>query len=278
MNLIRYQNPELMSWPSLDRWMSLRDDLNSVFESPFWSGFGRAGRLFSAWSPALDLYQNNGNVVAVVELPGMRKEDIEISLHDGTLTISGERRRETSNGEKTERTERYIGKFRRSITLPVRVDANRVSAKYQDGILTVTLPKAEEAKLTKLRCGAWCADQFLTQERKLSMNTLVRENRDGDRAQAEQFVAASASVIEAADGYTLQVEMPGVNKQGLEASVENNELVIVGRRSLPTVNGTLIHHELRPENYQRTFGLDPSIDAGRISAKIDQGLVTLTLP
>jgi HSP20 family protein len=146
MNLIPYQNPEVMSWPSLDRWMSLRDDLNSLFESPFWSGFGRAGQLFSAWSPALDLYQNNDNVVAAVELPGMRKEDIEISLHDGTLTIGGERRRETSNGEKTERTERYIGKFRRSITLPVMVDANRVSAKYQDGILTVTLPKAEEAK------------------------------------------------------------------------------------------------------------------------------------
>jgi HSP20 family protein len=116
------------------------------------------------------------------------------------------------------------------------------------------------------------------QERKSSMNTLVRENREGDRAQAEQFVAPSASVIEAADGYTLQIEMPGVNKQGLEVSVENNELVIVGRRSLPAVEGTLINHELRPENYQRTFELDPSIDAGKISAKIDQGLVTLTLP
>ena len=66
------------------------------------------------------------------------------------------------------------------------------------------------------------------------MNTLVRENRDGDRAQTEQFVAPSASVTEAADGYTLQVEMPGVNKQGLEVLVENNELTIVGRRSLPT--------------------------------------------
>jgi HSP20 family protein len=110
------------------------------------------------------------------------------------------------------------------------------------------------------------------------MNTLVRENREGDRAQAEQFVAPSASVIEATDGYTLQVEMPGVNKQRLEVSVENNELVIVGRRSLPTVEGTPIHHELRPENYQRRFELDPSIDAGKIRAKIDQGLVTLTLP
>jgi len=126
--------------------MSVREDLNSLFESPFWSGRGRPGQLFSAWSPALDLYQNSDNVVGVVELPGMRREDIEISLHDGTLTISGERKRETSNGEKAERTERYIGKFRRSITLPTRVDANKVSAIYRDGILTVTLPKATEAK------------------------------------------------------------------------------------------------------------------------------------
>ncbi len=109
------------------------------------------------------------------------------------------------------------------------------------------------------------------------MNTLVRENRDSDRAQAEQFVVPPASVIEAGDGYTLEVEMPGVNKDGLDISIENNELTIVGRRSLPTVEGTLIHHESRPENFRRAFELDPSIDAEKISAKIEQGLVTLTL-
>jgi HSP20 family protein len=110
------------------------------------------------------------------------------------------------------------------------------------------------------------------------MNTLVRENRDIDRVQNEQFVAPSASVVEAGDGYTLEVEMPGVNKGGLEISIENNELTILGRRSLPTVEGTLIHHESRPENYRRAFELDPSIDADKITAKIDQGVVTLTLP
>ena len=110
------------------------------------------------------------------------------------------------------------------------------------------------------------------------MSTLVRENRDIDRVQSEQFIAPSASVVEAADGYTLEVEMSGVNKERLEISVENNELTIVGRRSLPAVEGTLIHRESRPENYRRTFELDPSIDANKISAKIDQGVVTLTLP
>src|SRR5260370_14357206 len=146
MSLIRYQSPELAAWPSLDSWSSLRDDLNSLFELLFWWSCARQGQLFSGWSPAIDLYQNNDNVVAVVELPGMRRKDIEISLHDGTLTISGERRSESSNGEKAERTGRYIGKFRRSITLPTRVDGNKVSASYRAGMLTITLPKAEEAK------------------------------------------------------------------------------------------------------------------------------------
>jgi HSP20 family protein len=154
MSLIRYQTPELSTWPSFDRWANLRDEMNSLLELPFWSNFGRQTQLFSGWSPALDLYQNNDSVVAIVELPGMRKEDIEISLHDGMLTISGERTSEVSEGEKAERTERFSGKFRRSITLPARVDAGKVSATYKDGILTVTLPKAEEAKPKRIQIRA----------------------------------------------------------------------------------------------------------------------------
>jgi hypothetical protein len=88
------------------------------------------------------------------------------------------------------------------------------------------------------------------------MNTLTRENRDGDRAQIEQFVAPPATVTEAGDGYTLEVEMPGVNKDGLDIWVENNELTIVGRRSFPPVDGAVLHHESRPENFRRTFELD----------------------
>jgi len=146
MSLIRYETPDLSAWPSFDQWATLRDEINNLIELPFWSNIGRQSQLFSGWTPALDLYQNRDNIVAVVELPGMRKEDIEISLHDGTLTIAGERKDESSNREKSERSERFIGKFRRSIGLPTRVDSAKVNATYKDGILTVTLPKAEDAK------------------------------------------------------------------------------------------------------------------------------------
>src|SRR2546425_9932331 len=102
MNLIRYQAPDSAPWSTLDRWSSLRDELNSFFDMPFWSSFGRTGQLFTGWSPALDLYESGDHFVAVVELPGMRKEDIDISLHDGTLTISGERKRKEISMSRSE--------------------------------------------------------------------------------------------------------------------------------------------------------------------------------
>src|SRR4030095_3090193 len=121
MKLIRYQAPESAPWSALDRWSNLRNELNSFFDMPFSSGFGSTGQLFTGWSPAFDLYESGDHLVAVVELPGMRKEDIDISLHDGTLTISGERKREINNGETAQRTERYVGTLRRSIALATRV-------------------------------------------------------------------------------------------------------------------------------------------------------------
>jgi HSP20 family protein len=110
------------------------------------------------------------------------------------------------------------------------------------------------------------------------MDTLVRENRNTDGRARERFIAPLGSIREEGDGYTLELEMPGVNKEGLEISVENNELTIIGHRSLPSVDGTVLHRESRSEDFRRTFEIDPSIDAGKIGAKIEQGIVMLTLP
>lgn len=153
MSLIRYQTPDLSLWRSFDRLANLRDEFNSLFDAPTWPN-ARQSQLFSGWTPAVDLYQSNDDVIAVIELPGMRKEDIEISLHDGMLSISGERKEESPQGEKDGRSERFVGKFRRSISLPTRVDANKVNATYKDGILTVTLPKAEEVKPKQIKINA----------------------------------------------------------------------------------------------------------------------------
>ena len=151
MSLIRYQTPGSVRWPSLNRWASLRDDLDTLLELPFLTGGARQAQLFTGWTPALDLYQNTDNVVAVIELPGMRKEDIEISLHDGMLTIGGERKTEAGeNGESATRTERFSGKFRRSITLPGEVNSDKVTADYANGVLTVKMEKAPTARSKRI--------------------------------------------------------------------------------------------------------------------------------
>ncbi len=75
MNLIRYQTPDMSPSRSLDRWANLRDEINSFFEGPYWDTATGQAQLFNGWTPALDLYQNSDDLVAVVEPPGMRKEN-----------------------------------------------------------------------------------------------------------------------------------------------------------------------------------------------------------
>jgi HSP20 family protein len=148
MNYVtRWTRPEVANWPVLGRLTNLRDELDRLFESPF-EELSRGAQLFSGgWAPALDVYEDKDNLTVKAELPGMKREDIEVSLHDGTLTISGERKSETKHEEaEVYRSERFVGKFQRTVTLPTPVKSDAVKANYKDGILTVTLPKAEEAK------------------------------------------------------------------------------------------------------------------------------------
>jgi len=130
------------TWPTLGRLTDLRDELDRLFEAPA----ARASE-FLGWSPAFDVYEEKDNFVVKAELPGMKKEDINVSFHDGSLVISGERQNETRNeGTEVYRAERFFGKFQRVVTLPATVAADKVKAQYKDGILTITLPKSEEAK------------------------------------------------------------------------------------------------------------------------------------
>lgn len=144
MSLIRYQSPEMSPWSAFDRLPSLRDELSRLFDFAMPT---RDSGLFSGWTPALDVYDEKDNFVVKAELPGLKKEDININVHNGVLTISGERKHETEEKEgQTFRSERYFGRFQRSVTLPAAVDVAKVKASYKDGVLTIDLPKAEEAK------------------------------------------------------------------------------------------------------------------------------------
>lgn len=146
MNMIRWQKPEMSSWSGFGRLSSLRDEIDRLFESPF-NELARTSQILSGWTPALDLHEDKDRFIVKIELPGMKKEDINVSLHDGSLSISGERKNEEKYEEsEVYRSERFFGRFQRTVSLPATVDAEEIKAQYGDGVLTVTLPKAEEAK------------------------------------------------------------------------------------------------------------------------------------
>jgi HSP20 family protein len=146
MRLMRLHNPTLETWGPLGQLTGVRDELNRLFGSSF-GEFARPSDLFGMWTPALDLYEGKEEFVVRAELPGMKKEDIEITLHEGALSVSGERKSEVYPEEsEAHRRERFFGRFQRTLELPKPVKAQEVKANYKDGILTITLPKTEEAK------------------------------------------------------------------------------------------------------------------------------------
>lgn len=145
MKLMRYERPDLWNLSPFDQLSSLREEINRLFEAPF--GELARGEFFNVWAPALDLQEDHEKFVATLEVPGMRKEDLDVSVHEGVLSISGERKRERAPGNGGNyRSERFFGRFQRSIALPKPVNVEAVHATYKDGVLTVTLPKTEEAK------------------------------------------------------------------------------------------------------------------------------------
>ena len=135
MKLMKYERPNI-AWPTFGRLANLQDELDRLFESPL-----------TGWAPALDVHEDADKFTICAELPGLKREDIGVSLQDGAFVISGERKSEkVQEGVEVHRQDRFYGKFQRALSLPTPVAAEKIKAQYKDGVLTVTLPKAEEAK------------------------------------------------------------------------------------------------------------------------------------
>lgn len=145
MNITTYQRPAVIAWPRFSPFNSLSEELDRLFEAPL------AALANQSWSPTLDVLEDKDNYFILAELPGLKREDIQVSLEDGVLKISGERKIEKRSEETSvHRVERFCGRFERSIALPATVSADKVKATYTDGVLALTLPKAEAAKPKKI--------------------------------------------------------------------------------------------------------------------------------
>ena len=141
----------VVKWDPLRDLLSIQDRMNKLFEQTLSRSRAEEGIAPSTWTPAVDIYETPEAIVLQADLPGLRREDIDIQIRDDTLTLRGERRfAKDVHEESYLRIERAYGAFHRSFTLPATIQQEKIRAVFRDGILELTLPKAEEAKPKKI--------------------------------------------------------------------------------------------------------------------------------
>ena len=135
------------------RWEPFRDlvtaqrDFDRMFREAFTGQLGDAELSTRSWAPPVDIYETEDAIVLKAELPGVDPKDVEVRVEDNTLYLKGERQFEKEVKEQNyHRVERSYGSFARSFSLPNSISADKVKAEYKDGLLTLTMPKREEAK------------------------------------------------------------------------------------------------------------------------------------
>jgi HSP20 family protein len=141
----------IVRWEPFRDLLSLQDRMNRMFDESFRGARGAASEedwaLGGSWAPAVDIYEQDGNIVLKAELPGVDAKNVDIRLENNVLTLRGERKLDNEvKKENYHRVERSYGSFTRSFTLPTVVDQEKIKADYSDGVLRLTLPKREEAK------------------------------------------------------------------------------------------------------------------------------------
>jgi HSP20 family protein len=130
---------------------TLQDEVNRLFSTNLTRAFGDEGIARGAWNPSVDIYENKDQIVLEAELPGMNREDFDLTVENNVITLRGERRFEKKDdGDNYHRVERSYGSFTRSFTLPQTVSAEGAQAEYRNGVLRVTLPKREEVKARRI--------------------------------------------------------------------------------------------------------------------------------
>lgn len=143
MTLIRWR-PESELMPRIS---DLNREMNRLFDSFFRGEVADDGTIGSTWSPAVDILEKEDSYVLEAELPGLKKEDVKISVQDNILTLRGEKKDERKESRKGYlRMETGYGSFMRSFTLPTTINTSKIEAEFKDGVLKISVPKAEEAK------------------------------------------------------------------------------------------------------------------------------------
>ena len=137
----------LIRWEPMSEMVTLRDAMDRLFSEAFTRPWGLADGTRGSGMPAVDMYQTDDDVIIKAVVPGMKSEDVQISVTGDTLSIKGELKEENDSREKAYHIrEQRWGSFERTITLPTLVKSDKAQAEFENGVLTITLPKAEDVK------------------------------------------------------------------------------------------------------------------------------------
>ena len=140
---------------------SLQEEVNRLFSTNLTRSFGEEGIGRGAWSPSVDIFENKDQIVLEAELPGMDRNDFDLSIENNVITLRGERKFEKKEDDDNyHRVERSYGAFTRSFTLPPTVSAEGATAEYKNGVLRVTLPKREDTKARRIEITGEGAKSF----------------------------------------------------------------------------------------------------------------------
>jgi HSP20 family protein len=144
---------DLIRWNPLMEMVSLRERMNRLFDDSLFRSDGRSDEAeIGGWLPVVDMFEKDDHLVIKAELPGMDKKDISLDFKDGILTLSGVRKNENEvKDESFYRREMTYGKFIRSFSLPADSDAEKIKAEFQNGLLTIEVPKPEQHKPKQIK-------------------------------------------------------------------------------------------------------------------------------
>ena len=257
-------------WQPLSEWSLLRQYQEEMM--PVRQRFAARNHPALAPSyPPLNIWGDGDKVYAEAELPGMQLDHLEIYVTDeNQLTIQGERRKLELDKGVWCGQERGFGRFSRTILLPVKVDADKVEARFEHGVLFVTLPKNEAAKARRISVNDLVNGPPIKEEHRIEL--------DKPAAPLGLCFTPRVDIVETDEESLLLADLPGVKPEDVDVRFDNGELIIDGRCAPRGQGATCLLSEYGVGDFYRAFSISEHIDWQKISAELKNGVLTVHLP
>jgi len=221
--------------------------------------------------PLLNIWGDSDNVYAEAELPGMHLDHLEIYVtEENQLTIQGERRQPELDTGVWYGKERGFGQFSRTIMLPVKVDADKVEARFEYGVLFVTLPKSEAAKPRRISVNDRVNSPAIKKEQRTEWDT--------PEGTLDFCFTPRVDIMGTEEESLLLADLPGVKPEDVDVRIENGELILDGRCAPRHQGANYLLSEYGVGNFYRAFTISEHIDWQKISAELNNGVLTVHLP